>query len=289
MSAFAVYDVRCQKGDSAFLLDDGKTSILYDTGFAFTGYAVADNVKKILGERTLDYIFLTHSHYDHAAGSAYIKKRFPEAKVVAGEYAAKIFAKESAKNVMRDLDRKFAEKCGVFEYDDLFDKLSVDIPVTDGSEMLAGDHKFKVISLPGHTKCSVGYFLEEDGLLLSSETLGVYVGTGVVVPSYLVGYGLTMDSFEKAKKLNIKSILSPHYGLLDEAQAKGYLDTCEKSARTTAQEILRILKNGGSDKDAFAYFKETFYHGYVKEIYPVDAMELNTSIMVKLIEKELMC
>ena len=50
-----VTDVRCQKGDAAFLIDDGKTSILYDTGFGFTGYAVADNIKKCLGERELDY------------------------------------------------------------------------------------------------------------------------------------------------------------------------------------------------------------------------------------------
>ena len=45
-----VTDVRCQKGDAAFLIDDGKTSILYDTGFGFTGYAVAENIKKVLGE-----------------------------------------------------------------------------------------------------------------------------------------------------------------------------------------------------------------------------------------------
>jgi metal-dependent hydrolase (beta-lactamase superfamily II) len=53
-----------------FLIDDGKTSILYDTGFGFTGDKVANNIKAVLKERKLDYIFLTHSHYDHALGSA---------------------------------------------------------------------------------------------------------------------------------------------------------------------------------------------------------------------------
>jgi hypothetical protein len=32
-----ITDVRVLPGDSGFLIDDGKTSILYDTGFAFTG------------------------------------------------------------------------------------------------------------------------------------------------------------------------------------------------------------------------------------------------------------
>ena len=88
-----ITDVRAHPGDSAFLVDDGVTSVLYDTGFAFTGYAIADNIRKVLGERQLDYIFLTHSHYDHALGSAYICARYPDVKVVAGEYAVKIFAK----------------------------------------------------------------------------------------------------------------------------------------------------------------------------------------------------
>ena len=82
MTALKVTDVRCLPGDSAFLLDDGETSILIDSGFGFTGFSVADNIRKVLGERKLDYIFLTHSHYDHALGSAYILRRYPEATVV---------------------------------------------------------------------------------------------------------------------------------------------------------------------------------------------------------------
>ena len=92
MHNLKITDVRANPGDSAFLINDGITAILYDSGFAFTGYAVADNIKSALGERTLDYIFLTHSHYDHALGSVYAKKYWPSAKVVAGEYATKIFA-----------------------------------------------------------------------------------------------------------------------------------------------------------------------------------------------------
>ena len=46
MRQLKITDVRPMSGDSAFLLDDGKTSILYDTGFGFTGERLAENVKK---------------------------------------------------------------------------------------------------------------------------------------------------------------------------------------------------------------------------------------------------
>ncbi len=281
-----ITDVRAHVGDSAFLIDDGKTAIMYDSGFAFTGYEVADKIKKALGNRKLDYIFLTHSHYDHALGSVYALKYWPDAKVVAGEYAAKIFAKDSAKAVMRDLDGKFAKKCGVESYEDLIDNLKVDIAAADGDHIKAGDMEFEVINLPGHTKCSVGYYNKKEKLLLSCESIGVYDGQDTVVPSYLVGVDMAIKSIERIEKLDIANILIPHYGLLDGAETKKYLAKAKLSAAETADEIADILKNGGSKEDAAAYFKDKFYHGHIKEVYPIDAMELNTNITVELIKRE---
>ncbi|MBQ7930872.1 MAG: MBL fold metallo-hydrolase [Clostridia bacterium] len=283
----AITDVRSHPGDSAFLIDDGTTAVLYDTGFAFTGFAVADNIRRILGERPLDYIFLTHSHYDHAAGSPYICARYPDAKVVAGEYAVKIFAKPTAREVMRDLDRKFAAKCGITEYEDLLDHLKADIPVRDGDVIRAGKMEFTAVDLPGHTKCSVGYYLASEKLLLGTETLGVYDGGEIVFPSYLVGYRMALDSIAKAEGMEIENIVLPHYGLLAREKTAFYLSMCRKNAVETADGIMEILHSGGTYEDAAAYFWKTFYHGNVPAIYPEDAMELNTGIMVKLLEREL--
>ena len=48
MKNIKITDVRVNPGDSAFLIDNGNVAILYDTGFAFTGYAVAEKIKNIL-------------------------------------------------------------------------------------------------------------------------------------------------------------------------------------------------------------------------------------------------
>ena len=287
MNSFKITDVRSHPGDSAFLIDNGKTALLYDSGFGFTGYAVAQNIKNLLGNRPLDGILLTHSHYDHALGSAYVKKVYPEAKVVAGEYAAKIFAKPTARTVMRDLDKKFAVKCGVEIYEDLTDKLSVDITVSEGDKVSFGDICLTAISLPGHTKCSVGYYIQENNLLLSCETIGVYGGENIVVPSFLVGVEMTFSSIKRVLELNPKSILVPHFGLLEGKAASDYLKCAQESAKSVASDIADILKKGGTHSEALEFFRNKFYHGYIKTIYPEDAMELNTKIMIALVEKEL--
>lgn len=288
MKQLRITDVRALPGDSAFLIDDGKTSVLYDTGFAFTGYKIAENIKKALGERTLDYIFLTHSHYDHALGSVYVLKHYPNARVVAGEYAKKIFAKPTARALMRELDGKFARKCGVSEYEDLIDDLKVDIAVNDGDVVECGDMRFTAIALPGHTKCSVGFYLAENKLLLGSETLGVYFGDNTYLPSYLVGYAMALESFQKAKRLDINSILIPHFGVVEREEAAVYLENSEKESVAAAELIMSMLLAGVSKEDVAKRFAEAVYKENVSPTYPIDAFELNTRIMIDLIEKELL-
>lgn len=283
-----ITDVRPVSGDSGFLIDDEETSILYDTGFGFTGDKLAENVKKCLGDRKLDYIFLTHSHYDHALGAVYVQKMYPDARIVAGEYAARIFEKPTAKSTMRTLDRNFARKCGVYEYEDLIDNLKVDISVNDGDIIRAGKMSFRVINLPGHTKCSVGFYLEENKLLLNSETLGVYFGNDTILPICLVGYGMSLESFARAKELDIENMLVPHYGLLDKHETKYFLENSEKVLRKTAEHVVEIFENGGNSDDALKFFEENFYTDIIRPTYPIDAFLLNTSIMIELIKKELL-
>ncbi|MBR5322485.1 MAG: MBL fold metallo-hydrolase [Clostridia bacterium] len=286
--AIMITDVRCQKGDASFLLDDGKTSILYDTGFGFTGYAIAENIKKVLGDRELDYIFLTHSHYDHALGSPYILRRYPTAKVVAGRYAEGVFKRDGAKRVMKELDAKYAEKCGVSDYEFLGDELKVDIAVDDGDIIQAGDMEFKVLNLPGHTRCSVGYYCEKEGLFLSCESIGVYDGEDTILPSYLIGYGASIDSIERVEKLNISSMVIPHFGLLDDKQTQFFLKNMKTAAQGLAQELLVSIKKGYTDEEIIEQFKDKYWHGYIKEISPIDAFKLNASITLQLIRNELL-
>lgn len=282
-----VTDVRAVAGDAAFLIDDGETAILYDTGFAFTGERVAENIRRVLKERPLDFIFLTHSHYDHAAGTPYIKRVYPSATVVASAYAAHIFTKPTARAVMRDLDRKAARAFGISAYEDLIDCLSVDRTVNDGDAIRAGKHVFEVLSLPGHTKCSVGYFCAEEGLLLSSETLGVFNGKDDVVPSYLVGAQITLDAIDRAKGLQPRAMVLPHLGRIEGDTVSLYLARARERAEEVARTVCAMLRAGEREEKIHAWFEDTFYHGAIQASYPIDAMRLNTGIMIDLLRREM--
>jgi len=175
----------------------------------------------------------------------------------------------------------------VTEYEDLIDELHADIPVREGDKIKAGRMEFTVMDLPGHTKCSVGYYLASEKLLLSTETLGVYDGGEIVFPSYLVGYRMALDSISRVQSLKADHLLLPHYGLLAQEKTSFYLHRCYENAVSAAEDISKILQCGGSHEDAVRYFCSRFYCGNVPAIYPEDAMAMNTDIMVNLLEREL--
>ena len=189
---------------------------------------------------------------------------------------------------MEELDRKCAARCGVEYGEFLGNELRVDIAADDGDIIQAGDMQFRVVYLPGHTRCSVGYYCEQHALLLSSETIGVYDGGKLIVPSFLVSYKDSLSSIDKVLGLKINKLLSPHLGILSEEQTKYFLSNCRSSAETSAEFILHRLRQGISDEQIIADFKEKYWLGYIRDIYPEDAVDLNTSIMTGLIRKELM-
>ena len=107
--------------------------------------------------------------------------------------------------------------------------------------------------------------------------------------SYLSVFSLIKRVFRDAlKKHDIKRMLAPHYGILNEEQTKYFLDNMKSASENAAQNILKSLKIGKSSNEIISDFKAEFWHGYIKEIYPEDAIDLNTSIMIELIRKELM-
>ena len=100
-------------GGECYLLFVGGSTLLVDSGFQFCGPQLVEHLRRTLQGRALDYILLTHSHYDHALGSVFCKQAWPEATVVASRYAAGIFQKPNARALMRKLDAYQAAQCGV--------------------------------------------------------------------------------------------------------------------------------------------------------------------------------
>ena len=114
-----------------------------------------EDVMKEIGIKNLQYILLTHGHFDHILGVNGFLKNHPEAKVV-------IHREDEAFLTDPVLSHTF--KHGLTQ-----EPIKADIIGEDGDVLAFDDTEFKVVHTPGHTRGSVVYLL--DDLMFSGDTL----------------------------------------------------------------------------------------------------------------------
>lgn len=100
-------------------------------------------------------ILLTHGHFDHIWGSRKLRE-------LSG---AKIYAYEEEKAVCEDVVNNVSEQAGRAY------TVKPNGYLKDGEEITIAGMTCKLIATPGHTIGSCCYYLEEDGILISGDTL----------------------------------------------------------------------------------------------------------------------
>lgn len=287
MEELKVTDAAAVPGSAAMLVQHGDKAFMYDMGFGFCADEMADMVENELYGKKPDCIILTHSHYDHVMGAAALAERWKGIPVIGGEYTSYVFSRDSAKDLMFEMDVNAAREMGkeCFEAN-CTDGLRVDITVKDGEIIDVCGLKLQALAFPGHTKCSMGFYCPENKTLLSSETLGVY-GENGAMPILLTSYVQGMQSLEKARALDAENIVLPHYGMISgKENCRKYFESAEREFSWVRDNVLYWHGKGLSNSDIIEKIKEKYYTGHIEDVYPLKAFYLNTGYMVPAIIRE---
>ena len=275
------------RGGEAWLLEGGQGALLFEAGFGFCAPGLVGAVEKRCPGRAPQAILLSRSHYDHALGSGYCRSAWPETRVAASALCGQIFARPGARAVMEELDESAALQAHCPPRPGAARGLGVDLPMEDGARLELAGVELQALAMPGHTRCSMSYFLPQYGLLLSSETLGVWSGTGTrVLPTCLVGGEMTFASIRKARALGAEALLLPHGGVIRGAECGVFLREGELAVEEAIERVLAARRAGKSRGEILACYRTWFYPPSAREAQPEKAFLLNAGYTIRMILRE---
>jgi len=92
-----------------YVVEGENKNLIIDSGVNLLGPTYLAGLADVFGENGRpDYLFLTHSHYDHLGSAGYLKRHLPGLRVGAHERVAALVQKPSALETMNRLSRSHA-------------------------------------------------------------------------------------------------------------------------------------------------------------------------------------
>ncbi len=233
-------------GEAILILGSEKTA-LYDCGMACFADNLIENLKTVLNAegKTLDYILLSHTHYDHIGALPYVLQVWPEAQVCGlqksqrglcpserqSDHGAARKQRQSAFTVWRG-SRSLLRACGWIACLQTA-TVSVWVPET-----------ITAYETKGHTDCSASYLLSPEKILFTSESTGMQVTSMLVQTSPLKSYDDCFASAARLKTFDVNDLILPHYGRLPSFRNQTYFDDFIKEAELEQHMLEEAIRQG---------------------------------------------
>lgn len=194
---------------NVYAIDIGDGLVMIDSG---AGLGVDDILANLARDgldveaKPVRWLFLTHSHADHAGG-AHLLRQFFDCEVAVGEQEAHLV--EHGDEV--DLKLDIAKRSGFYSPDYVFHNCQVTVRVRHDDIFECGELKIRALNVPSHSPGSICYLVEFD--------FGKALFTGdVVFPEGVIGLlnceGSSLKGYRESlpllKDLGVELLLPGH-------------------------------------------------------------------------------
>jgi hydroxyacylglutathione hydrolase len=194
---------------NVFLLTNGETNFLIDTSVGRLRKRLQKQLESA-GADHIDYLILTHAHFDHAANANKIKVKY-RASVIVQQNEADYLAK--GENIIPQgttlLTRPLVKLAGKCFFRKLkYEPCRFDIPVYNKLDLKVMGIDGYILHTPGHTSGSVSLIIEDEIALVGDTLFGVFKGS--VFPPYAENVEMLIQSWGKLLQTGCRIFIPSH-------------------------------------------------------------------------------
>jgi len=238
----------------AYIVKGKEKHLMIDAGINLMGPAYIASLGKIFGDKNaLDYVFATHSHFDHMGAIPYLKRKIPHLKAGAFWRVGTLMKKKSVLDLMTylsDLQRVFFQDI-VGNEDVHIEPVDFEFNLKEGDRFDLGGVTCEVYEVPGHTGDSLAFFIPEIRALFAGEAYGIPEGNkdGDVQVEFLASYDDYVSSLCKLIRLQPKLIGMAHMWVFTDDDATRFLQRSLEATPRYRKLIENYLDAANGDID----------------------------------------
>lgn len=268
-------------GESILIIGSEKTALM-DCGMSYCGEDLIKNIYIALQGRTLDYVFMSHTHYDHIGALPYVRRAFPKVTTFGAAHGQKILKRTGALRLMRKLGETARDSYIPGSHRGILTSgMAVDQVLKEGDTVTLGDSRMVALETGGHTDCSMTYVLEPLGLMFISESTGVLESSDYVHTAILKSYKDAMDSISKCRDYGANYIFSSHYGMLPQCFNETYWELVDEQSKKERDFVKALYDQGARYEEIFKIYVEEYWKEERQSEQPKEAFLINAEHIVK--------
>jgi glyoxylase-like metal-dependent hydrolase (beta-lactamase superfamily II) len=237
------------------------------------------------------YLIASHAHFDHVCGIPALQELFPEASVLASAEAQKVLGKPKIVHNFFAQDEKMSAVLaaeGILEEIPLSpqpDSIGVDQVIGEGGEIqLRGGLKLRVIDAPGHSPCSLAFYLPQEQVMFVSDSGGFQISDDSLFPIFFQGYELYQETLKRLRGFPTRVLAIPHEKIWIQGEVQAFYDRAMKTAQDAYAAIERML-NSGLDEEAIKRDLFSYYYRGNLRIYTAENITTCVDLLVRRVKE----
>jgi glyoxylase-like metal-dependent hydrolase (beta-lactamase superfamily II) len=241
----------------------------------------------------IHYLIASHAHFDHVCGIPALRELYPQAQVLASKEAQKVMSKTKIVNNFFEQDERMSSVLlaeGLVEdkiASPSMEAIVVDQTLEDGDYIdLHEGLRLQVIAAPGHSPCSLAYYLPNDQLMFLSDAGGFQISDEDLFPVFFQGYEMYIETIKRLMGFPTHLLGIAHERICVKAEIESFYTRALESARIAFANIEIMLNNGMNEEEMKQVLFSFYYQGNLR-IYTPENINTCIELLIRRVKESL--